>query len=205
MVSRSRTRSRSGSRNRSRSRSPPRRSRERSPPRDRSRSPPRQGLVQGRADKTNLFSLRCNNLSYRTEANDIKRKFEKFGEIGDVFVPQDRDSGRSRGFCFVRYHNKDDMLDAVDAFKEGFEMDGRDVRVEVAADRPPPGSRSRDDRGGGYGGRGGDRGRDDRRGGGGYNDRRSPPRGGGGYNDRRRSPPRGGRGGYDRSPPRYRR
>ena len=34
--------------------------------------------------------------------------FEKFGDVGDVFIPTDRESGRPRGFAFVRFNNKKD-------------------------------------------------------------------------------------------------
>ena len=29
--------------------------------------------------------------------------FEKYGDVGDVYFPKERDTGRSRGFAFVRY------------------------------------------------------------------------------------------------------
>ena len=34
--------------------------------------------------------------------------FEKFGDVGDVFIPTDRESGRPRGFAFVRFIHKRD-------------------------------------------------------------------------------------------------
>ena len=39
---------------------------------------------------------------------DLKEVFEKFGDVGDVFIPTDRESGRPRGFAFVRFYNKKD-------------------------------------------------------------------------------------------------
>jgi len=39
----------------------------------------------------------------------LREKFDKFGEIGDCFVPKYRDSGRCRGFGFVRFVEKSDM------------------------------------------------------------------------------------------------
>lgn len=74
-------------------------------------------------------------------------------------VVKDRDTGRSRGFGFVRFSNEDEATTAMNALNNQ-EFDGRVIRVDKAADR----------RGGGGGGGGYQR-RDD---GGGYN-------GGGGY------------------------
>ena len=35
-------------------------------------------------------------------AEDLKPLFEKYGEVGDVYMPKERETGRSRGFAFVR-------------------------------------------------------------------------------------------------------
>jgi arginine/serine-rich splicing factor 2 len=39
---------------------------------------------------------------------DLKEVFEKYGEVGDVFIPSDRETGRTRGFAFVRFYEKKD-------------------------------------------------------------------------------------------------
>ena len=38
-------------------------------------------------------------------ADDLIPLFEKYGDVGDVYLPKERDTGRSRGFAFVRYKN----------------------------------------------------------------------------------------------------
>ncbi len=65
----------------------------------------------------------------------------------------DRDSGRSKGFAFI---TMEDARDATDACKKlnGEEVDGRDIKVEIAK---PRGERSFGG-GGGGGGYGGGRG-----------------------------------------------
>lgn len=35
-------------------------------------------------------------------AEDMEPLFEKFGDIGDIYFPLERGTGRSRGFAFVR-------------------------------------------------------------------------------------------------------
>ena len=84
-----------------------------------------------------MTSLKIDNLSYRTDGESLRRKFEKYGDIGDVYVPKDK-YGESRGFAFVRFYDKRDAEDAIDAM-DGKELDGRDLRVDIARhDRPQP-------------------------------------------------------------------
>jgi len=68
--------------------------------------------------------------------------FEKFGDIGDIYFPLERGTGRSRGFAFVRYYDKRDAEDAVDSLN-GRTYDGRDLRITLDPGRPSRRSRSR--------------------------------------------------------------
>lgn len=49
-----------------------------------------------------MVSLKVGNLTYRTTPEDLRRVFEKFGSVGDIYIPKDRFSRESRGFAFVR-------------------------------------------------------------------------------------------------------
>jgi cold-inducible RNA-binding protein len=113
------------------------------------------------------------NLDFNTTRDEVQSLFSQIGEIKDVFLPTDRESGRPRGFAFVEFVNEEDAAKAIERFN-GYELSGRALRVNAAEDRP-----RRDAAGGGGGGRrpsyGG--------GGGGYGG------GGGGYS--------GGGGGYE--------
>ena len=42
--------------------------------------------------------------------------FEKYGDVGDVYIPLERGSGRSRGFAFVRYYDKRDAEVCLEKF-----------------------------------------------------------------------------------------
>jgi len=55
-----------------------------------------------------MTSLRVGNLPFRATAEDLQPLFEKYGDVGDVYIPLERGSGRSRGFAFVRYYDKRD-------------------------------------------------------------------------------------------------
>jgi arginine/serine-rich splicing factor 2 len=126
-----------------------------------------------------MTSLRVANLPFKIQRDDLREMFEKYGDIGDIFLPTDRETGRPRGFAFVRFHDKKDAEDALDALNER-SFDGREMRISIDEGRPGGNRGGRD--GGGRGGyRGGDR-RDDRGG-----DRRDD-RGG----DRRRERSRSG-------------
>jgi len=100
--------------------------------------------------------LYVGNLSFDTVQDSVQKLFEQYGVVTDCFMPTDRDSGRVRGFCFVTMPS--DAAEKACHELNGYELDGRALRVNEAQ---PKGSG-----GGGGGGRGG--------GGGGY---------GGGYND----------------------
>ena len=93
-------------------------------------------------------------LSWGTSEDTLHAAFEKFGDVQEVKVITDRDSGRSRGFGFVTFENDQDALDAIDAMN-GTELDGRTLNVNEAKERE---SRDNNRGGGGYGGNRGGRG-----------------------------------------------
>ncbi|CAL2033424.1 hypothetical protein CAEBREN_17888 [Caenorhabditis brenneri] len=100
-----------------------------------------------------LTSLKIDNLSYQTTPNDLRRVFERYGDIGDVHIPRDKYSRQSKGFGFVRFYERRDAEHAMDR-TDGKNVDGRELRVTLAKyDRPS------DERGGRGGGGGGRRGR----------------------------------------------
>jgi RNA recognition motif-containing protein len=110
------------------------------------------------------------NLDFNTTKAEVQSLFSQIGEIRDVFLPMDRESGRPRGFAFVEFTSDEDAAKAIEKFN-GYQLGGRALRVNAAEDRPR-GSRPPGGGGGGYGG-GGYRGAGG--GGGGYGG------GGGGY------------------------
>ena len=116
------------------------------------------------------------NLSYDATDSDLRELFEPHGNVTDVFIVKDRESGRARGFAFVTMETPEEMNAAIEALN-GEEFNGRALTINEARpreERPQGGGGGRQF--GGGGGRGG------------FN------RGGGrGGNSRG-----GGRGGFDR-------
>uniref|UniRef100_A0A336MJC7 Serine/arginine-rich splicing factor 2 n=1 Tax=Culicoides sonorensis TaxID=179676 RepID=A0A336MJC7_CULSO len=102
-----------------------------------------------------MISLKVDNLTYRTTPEDLRRVFERCGEVGDIYIPRDRHTRESRGFAFVRFYDKRDAEDALEAM-DGRMLDGRELRVQMARYGRPTspqrrGGGSRYDRRGGSG------------------------------------------------------
>ncbi|HQU72025.1 MAG TPA: RNA-binding protein [Calditrichia bacterium] len=93
--------------------------------------------------------LYVGNLPFSFEENDLENQFSSFGEIREVKLIRDRESGRSKGFAFVTFETEEAAQAALEL--NGSEMGGRSVRVNIAIDKPRSGG------GGGGGHRGGNR------------------------------------------------
>ena len=110
--------------------------------------------------------LYVGNLSFNTSKEAVQAAFAAVGEVREVQLIMDRDTGQPRGFGFVTMNSDADAAKAIQAL-DGSMLDGRALRVNEA--------QGRSGGGGGGGGRGGGGGGG--RGGGGRSDR---PRDGGG-------------------------
>ncbi|KAL1794780.1 hypothetical protein ACET3X_006596 [Alternaria dauci] len=97
-----------------------------------------------------MSKLFIGGLAWHTDDQALRQKFEDFGVVEEAVVVKDRDTGRSRGFGFVRYA-QDTEADAAMQAMNNEEFDGRRIRVDKASDRAGGGA----PRGGGYGGGGG--------------------------------------------------
>ena len=86
------------------------------------------------------------NLSFNTTSDGIQDAFGQFGEVSEVAVVTDRETGRPRGFAFVTMDDEG-AAKAIDSLN-GQELDGRTLNVNEA--------KPRENRGGG-GNRGGGR------------------------------------------------
>jgi RNA recognition motif-containing protein len=89
------------------------------------------------------------NLDFNTTKAEVQNLFSEIGEIRDVYLPMDRQSGRPRGFAFVEYASDEDAAKAIEKYN-GYQLSGRALRVNAAEDRPRTGGGGRP--GGGYGG-----------------------------------------------------
>jgi cold-inducible RNA-binding protein len=133
------------------------------------------------------------NLSYSTTSETLQDSFGQYGQVDEVVVVMDRDTGRPRGFAFVTMNNDTEAQNAIEQL-HGADVDGRTISVNEARPKAP---RSGGGGGGGYGGGGGGgggRGGYGGGGGGGGGDRGGRGGGGGGYGGGGRGGDRGGGG-----------
>jgi RNA recognition motif-containing protein len=97
--------------------------------------------------------LYVGNLPFSATAETLRAAFAPSGEVTDVHVVNDRETGRSRGFGFVTMGNAHEAAKAIAAMN-GTTLDGRELRVNEAEERPQHGGGGGGFRnGGGSGGR----------------------------------------------------
>ena len=83
-------------------------------------------------------------LPYDLSEGDVIVIFSQFGEIVDVNMPRDKDTGKPKGFAFIAYEDQRSTVLAVDNLN-GFEVRGATRRsladrlpVLVSSGSPPP-------------------------------------------------------------------
>ena len=79
-------------------------------------------------------------LSWGTTSDDLRHAFEAFCSVAEAKVISDRETGRSRGFGFVTLADASEMSKAIQEL-DGFMLDGRNLRVNEANERPQPAGR----------------------------------------------------------------
>jgi hypothetical protein len=121
--------------------------------------------------------LYVGNLPFSATAEDIREAFAGVGEVADVHLVTDRETGRARGFAFVTM-GSDEAANAAIEQMNGSMLGGRPLRVNEAEDRPRGGGGGGGR--GGFGGGGGGGGRSFGGGGGGGGGRSFGGGGGGG-------------------------
>jgi RNA recognition motif-containing protein len=74
-------------------------------------------------------------LSWSTTDETLRKAFATHGEISEARVVTDRDTGRSRGFGFVSFASEESARAAMQAMNNSV-LDGRNIRVDFATDKP---------------------------------------------------------------------
>jgi cold-inducible RNA-binding protein len=101
--------------------------------------------------------LYIGNLAYGVTEQDLRDAFsEGGGNITDVKVIMDRETGRSRGFAFVEMSSDAEAAQAIETLN-GRDIQGRPISVSEARERTGGGGGGGGGYGGGGGGGGGDR------------------------------------------------
>ena len=96
------------------------------------------------------MKLYVGNLSFSTTEEALQAEFGAHGQVEEVALITDRDTGRPRGFAFVTMNNDTEARAAIEGLN-GTDIDGRTITVNEAKPKTEGGG----PRGGGGGGGGG--------------------------------------------------
>ena len=81
-----------------------------------------------------MINIYVGNLPFSTAEADLSDLFSQHGEVAEVQIIMDRDTGKSRGFGFVKMANDQAGRDAIEALN-GHELGGRHLVVNEARPR----------------------------------------------------------------------
>jgi cold-inducible RNA-binding protein len=107
-------------------------------------------MLSKRREMAMAKKLFVGGLSWNTTESGLREAFERFGELDEVTIITDRETGRSRGFGFVTFIEDGAATRAVEEL-DGTELDGRRITVNEArskggrGDKRGGGGRRRDD------------------------------------------------------------
>ena len=93
--------------------------------------------------------LYVGNLPFSADEAQLRDLFSAYGEISELAMITDRDTGRSKGFAFITFATQQAAEKALE--QDGKDLGGRNMRVNIAQEREKKGG----GRGGNRGGRGG--------------------------------------------------
>ena len=88
--------------------------------------------------------LYVGNLCYNTTEDGLRNLFSSFGTVATAKIIFDRETGNSKGFGFIEMSSDEEATAAING-TNGHELEGRQLRVNEAIDKP------RRDRGSGGG------------------------------------------------------
>lgn len=81
---------------------------------------------------TNIY---VGNLSYKCTEEDLRQAFGQYGQVSNVNIIMDRETGRPRGFAFVEMPDSNEANSAIQQLNLK-EIAGRSVTVNEARPKP---------------------------------------------------------------------
>jgi len=76
-------------------------------------------------------------LDYELTEGDVICVFSQYGDVADIHLVRDKQTGKSKGFGFLKYVNWKSTVLSVDNFN-GITLVGRTIRVDHCAEYKPP-------------------------------------------------------------------
>jgi len=95
--------------------------------------------------------LYVGNFPFSVNEDELREIFDDYGEIEELALINDRETGRSKGFAFITFTTQQAAEKALEV--DGKEVGGRKLRVNMAQERNSKGAGGRGGRGGNGGGR----------------------------------------------------
>ncbi|KAL0587028.1 hypothetical protein ABG067_003368 [Albugo candida] len=80
------------------------------------------------------ISLLIRNISRRIRSDELRKTFEEFGDVRDVYIPRDFHTREIKGFAFVEFKNERDAEEALRNL-DGSRLDGREITVVFAQEK----------------------------------------------------------------------
>ena len=80
------------------------------------------------------MNIYVGNLAYEANDDDVRQKFEPFGEVTSVTIIKDKYSGDSKGFGFVEMPSKAEAQSAIEGLN-GNDLKGKTLNVNEARPR----------------------------------------------------------------------
>ncbi|GMT29087.1 hypothetical protein PFISCL1PPCAC_20384, partial [Pristionchus fissidentatus] len=77
------------------------------------------------------FSVYVGNIPYQTTEDDLGHFFSQAGQVTNVRLVIDRETGRPKGFGFCEFADEQSAQNAISQFN-GVDFNGRSLRVNMA-------------------------------------------------------------------------
>lgn len=81
--------------------------------------------------------LYVGNFPYSVSEDQLREIFSQYGEISELAMIMDRDTGRPKGFGFITFATQEAAEKALE--QNGNDLDGRPLKVNMAIDKPRSG------------------------------------------------------------------
>jgi RNA recognition motif-containing protein len=78
-----------------------------------------------------MKNIYVGNLSFNINEADLRGEFARYGQVGQVTIVRDRETGQPRGFAFVEMANDMEAENAIKGLN-GSNLNGRTLNVNEA-------------------------------------------------------------------------
>ncbi|MGA1824990.1 MAG: RNA recognition motif domain-containing protein [bacterium] len=89
--------------------------------------------------------LYVGNLPYTIDESGLKELFSSYGDVDDIKLIRDWDTGRSKGFAFITFSTQHAAEKALEQNEK--EIDGKTIKVNIAKEKSGRGHRGGGNRG----------------------------------------------------------